>query len=76
MTTERKAAKADAADVDLGQAERSADLWLALALRKLARDPNVIVAVYNRSAPQDPQRVRGDTIRVVLRSLADHLEGA
>lgn len=76
MTTERQAAKADAKDVDLEQAERMADHWLALALRKLSRDPQVIVSVYNRVLDPKGQRIHGDVIRGVLNAVADHLEGA
>lgn len=79
MTTERQAAKADAANVDLDQAERVADQWLALALRKLARDPNVLLSAVRRLASNriiDPNMTPEQAVAGALRGIADHLEGA
>lgn len=75
MTTERQAAKADAKDVDLAQAERVADLWLALALRKLTRDSVAMASVRNRLSDKFDY---GDAVpaEYVIEALADHLEGA
>jgi hypothetical protein len=36
----------DAAGVDLAQAERAANAWLATAIRKLADDPELLMAVH------------------------------
>lgn len=70
MTTERQAAKADAKDVDLSAAERAADLWLAMALRKLSRDDDVVRQVRQRIF------VKGQmaTVSSVLTALADVIE--
>jgi hypothetical protein len=68
VTTERK-------DVDLAQAERVADHWLALALRKLASDSDAMASVRNRLSDKFDY---GDAVPVeyVIEALADHLEGA
>lgn len=70
MTTERQAAKADAAQVDLASAERAADQWLALALRKLARDPELARRVRARIFRMDWIT----TVTSVLNATADVLE--
>lgn len=72
MTTERQAAKADAKDVDLEATERAADLWLALALRKIGRDDDMVRQVRQRIFVKD-QMV---TVSSVLNAVADVLERA
>lgn len=46
VDTQRQDAKADAKDVDLPQADRAARHWLAFALRKMAQDPELLMAVH------------------------------
>lgn len=46
LSAQKHAADQDADTVDLGQAERVADQWLALALRKLAKDPRLLTQVH------------------------------
>lgn len=73
LTAQRRAADADAAGVDMAGAERAADLWLALALRKLARDPAVVADVYARLWAWSPD---SRLVPDVLNAVADNLEGA
>lgn len=56
------------------ETERAADFWLALALRKLARDDHLVGDVYARI--NDARGTGRDLVRDVLRAVADHLEGA
>lgn len=70
MSTER------AEDIDLAEAQRVADQWMAVALRRIATDPDTIGTVayrLNRDRPfVDP--VRQHTVAGVIRRLADVLE--
>lgn len=79
MTTQRHDAKADAAHVDLAEAERAANLWLALAIRNLARDPAVLLAAIRSVTAHritDLDMTPEDSVAAALRGVADHLEGA
>ena len=79
MTNEHKAAETDAKDVDLREAERVADLWLALALRKLARDPEAINSALRHVTSNriiHPEMTPEDSMSTALRGIADYLERA
>lgn len=58
----------------IAETEQAADQWLAAALRRLARDPQVIVTVYNQVFDPKGHRIHGDTIRGVLNTVASFLE--
>lgn len=70
LTAQKHAADADAAGVDLDQAERVADLWLAATLRRLAGDPVMMARVLARLDVLD----LNTTYRSVLNAVADILE--